>query len=179
MIARSVLDRTLPVTQLLQSKTADVLDGLHLISSLKTLGLNMRANVEYFHDVWYEEALSLASSVNVAEAKPRTCRRQCNRPNQPADNPSEYYKRSITIPFLDHLNNELQQRFDTSNMVAYQGLSIVPSKLIASVNKGLKLEWKEKFLCFCNFYKDDMPNYIAIPGELDLWEQYWKTFTGE
>ena len=20
-----------------------------------------------------------------------------------------------------------------------------------------------------------MPNYIAIPGELDLWKQYWKT----
>ena len=44
----------------------------------------MRVNVDYFHDVWYEDALTLASSVNVVEAKPRTCRRQCNRPNQPA-----------------------------------------------------------------------------------------------
>ena len=48
VISRSVLHRTLPVTQLLQSKTADVLDGLHLISSLKTLGNNMRVNVDYF-----------------------------------------------------------------------------------------------------------------------------------
>ena len=23
-----------------------------------------------------------------------------------------------------------------------------------------------------------MPNYIAIPGELDLWKQYWVTFKG-
>ena len=57
MVARLVLDRTLPVTQLLQSKSADVLDGLHLISTLKTLGHSMRENVGYFHDVWYQEAL--------------------------------------------------------------------------------------------------------------------------
>ena len=57
MTARSVLDGTLPVTQLLQSKTADVLGDLHLISSLKTLGHSIRANVKYFHDVWYKEVL--------------------------------------------------------------------------------------------------------------------------
>ena len=83
------------------------------------------------------------------------------------------------IPFLDFLNNELQQRFDTANMMVNKGLAIVPSKLIGSLNKCSKLCWKEKFLSFDNFYKDDMPNYIAIPGELDLWEQYWKTFKGD
>ena len=57
MIARSVLDRTLPITQLLQSKTVDVLDGLRLISSLKMLGHSRRVNVDYFHDVCYQEAL--------------------------------------------------------------------------------------------------------------------------
>ena len=93
-------------------------------------------------------------------------------------NASDYYKCAITIPFLDFLNNELQQRFDIANMMAYKGLAIVPSKLIGSLNKGSKLSWKE-FLSFANFYKDDMPNYIAIPGELDLWEQYWKTFKGD
>ena len=65
---------------------------------------------------------------------------RCNRPNQPADSVSEFS------------NNELQQRFDASNMMAYKGLAIVPSKLIGSLNKGSKLCWKEKFLCFANFY---------------------------
>ena len=36
VIARSVLHRTFPVTQLLQSKSVDVLDGLHLIKSHNT-----------------------------------------------------------------------------------------------------------------------------------------------
>ena len=86
---------------------------------------------------------------------------QCNRPNQPAD-VSDFYKCAITIPFLDYLNNELQQRFDTAKMI-YKGLTIVPSKLIGSLNKGSKLCWKEEFLSFVDFYKDDMSNYIAIP----------------
>ena len=115
----------------------------------------------------------------IAEAKPRTCLRQCNSPNQPADSASDYYKCSITIHFLDYLNNELQQRFDKFNLTAYNGVAIVPSKLIGSCNKGSKRCGKKKFLCFANFYKDDMPNYIAIPSELDLWEQYWKTFKGD
>ena len=65
------------------------------------------------------------------------------------------------------------------NIVAYQGLAIIPSKTIASVNKDpQQLNWQKKFLSFASFYKDDMPNYIAIPGELDLWKQYWVTFKG-
>ena len=74
-------------------------------------------------------------------------------PNQPADNASDYYKCAITIPFLDFLNNELQQRFDIANMMAYKGLAIVPSKLIGSLNKGSKLSWKEEFLSFANFFQ--------------------------
>ena len=104
----------------------------------------MRASVDYFHDAWYQEAL------------PITCGRQCNKPNQPADGVSDCYTCSITIHFLENLNNELQQRFDTPNMTAYKGLAILPSKLIRSLNKGSKLCWKEKRLCIANFYKDDV-----------------------
>ena len=168
VIASSVIDRNLLVTPLLQSKTADVLNGLHLISSLKPLGHSV--NVDYSHDVWYKEALLKLSLEHVED----------NVLGQTvADSVSDYYKCSISIHFLDYLNNELQQRLDTLNMTMYKGLAIVPSKLIGSLNRGSKLYWKEKFLCFANFYKDDMPNYIAIPDELDLWEQYWKTFKGD
>ena len=39
---RCVLDHTLPVTQLLQSKGGDIVAGLHLIQSLKNLFVAMR-----------------------------------------------------------------------------------------------------------------------------------------
>ena len=45
----------------------DVFGGLPLISSLKTLGYSMRANIDYFHDVWYQEALLKLSLEHVEE----------------------------------------------------------------------------------------------------------------
>ena len=175
VISRSVLDRTLPVMKLSQSKDNDILDEIHLIESLKSLAAYMRREVDYFHDIWYTQALSLAKDVNVLEAKPRTCRRQINWSNLPADDVSEYYKRSITIPLIDHLNSELRDRFDTSTMVAYEGLCLIPSKLISLLDKHTKLNWKERFHCFANFYEDDLPNLLALDAELDLWEKYWVT----
>ena len=44
VLIRSVLNMTLPVTQLLQSKSIDICDGLHLIESLKTLVIKMLMN---------------------------------------------------------------------------------------------------------------------------------------
>ena len=110
------------------------------------------------------------------EAKPRTCRQQINGSNLPADDVSEYYKRSITIPLIDHLNSELRDRFDTSTMVAYEGLCLIPSKLISLLNKHTKLNWKERFHCFANFYEGDLPNILALDAELDLWEKCWVTY---
>ena len=170
VIARSVLDRTLPVTQLLQSKAVDAFYGLHLISSLKTIGHSMRANVDYYHDVCCQEALLKLSLEHVEDNAMGQSNLQIV---------SDYYKCYITMHVFDYLNNELQKRFDTSNITAYKDLAIVPSKLIGSLNKGSNFCWKAKFLCFTTFYDDDMPYYIAIPGELDLWEQYWKTFKGD
>ena len=39
-------------------------------------------------------------------------------------------------------------------------------------------DWKEKFKLFINFYEDDLPNPLAVDGELDLWQSYWETYQG-
>ncbi len=50
---------TLFVT-LLQGKSIDIMDGIHLINSLKDNIILMRNSVEAYHDMWYKEALQLA-----------------------------------------------------------------------------------------------------------------------
>ena len=119
VITRCVFDYTLPVTQLLQNKSIDINHGIHLIQSLKDHIVAMRNNIDFYHLEWYNKALELASQVDVSEAKPRTCGRQINRGNTPADTASEYFKRTITIPMIDHLNLEINQRFDSSTITAY------------------------------------------------------------
>ena len=53
--------------------------------------------------------------------------------NAPTDDPEKYYRRNIFIPFLDHLINQLKERFRDKNDVPKQArlqeLMLVASRL--------------------------------------------------
>lgn len=180
VISRNILDLTLPVSQLLQSKVNDVMDGMHLIDALKGLGIRVRDQINFYHDTWYSQAVALAAEVDIEEKMPRIASRQTTRCNLPASNASEYYKRVITVPLIDHLNSDLKTRFDFSKVNAYYGFSVVPSKMISLLNTSNSDDqsWKEKFKIFTNFYEDDLPNALALDAELELWQKYWETYQG-
>ena len=97
VLTRNVLDITLPVTQLLQSKSIDICDGLHLIESLKALVITRRQDVDEFHSKWYKKALTLSEKINITETMPRVVGTQIHRSNTPAESVSDYYKRKITF----------------------------------------------------------------------------------
>ena len=130
VITRHVLDETLPVTQLLQGKGIDIMDGIDLINSLKDNVMLMRNSVDSYHDMWYDEALQLAAKVGLRETKPRTVGKQTTKANPPFKTISEYYKRIriITIPLIDHFNSSLQARFDIDSVNVYKGLSMFRPK---------------------------------------------------
>lgn len=176
VITRRVLDLTLPVTQLLQGKTNDVMDGIHLINSLKDHITLMRNTIDDFHNSCYEEALDLAEKVDVSEWKPRTTEKQTARANTPHNSISDYYKKIITIPLVDHLNSSLTARFDLDSVNVYKGLSIVPFKMLSLIARGI--DWKDDFKHVSLFYHDDLPTPLALDAELSLWVTYWQTYNG-
>ena len=100
VVTRSVLDRTLPATQLLQTKNADIIDGLNVISSLKELARAMLVDAKEYHTDWYSRALELAEKVNVQESKRRTCVRQVHRPNPQYTTISDYWFKVLTNEVL-------------------------------------------------------------------------------
>ncbi len=155
VISHNILDRLLPVTLLLQGKSIDIMDGIHLINTMKNDFTNFRNSIDSFHDAWYAEALDLAEKVEVEESKPRTVRRQTTRSNPPYKSISEYCKRTITIPLVNHINLALQHRFDTDSVNVYKGLSVVPTKMMSLKEKGL--DWRNDFKIVTNFYIDDLP----------------------
>ena len=67
VLTRSILDMTLPVTQLLQSKSIDICDDFHLIESLKALVITRRQDVDEFHSKWYKKALTLSEEINITD----------------------------------------------------------------------------------------------------------------
>ena len=72
VITRSVLDLTLPVTQLLQGPTIDIADATHLIESLKSFIFFKRNTVDTFHKSCYSDILELACKLGIEECKPKT-----------------------------------------------------------------------------------------------------------
>ena len=176
VITRNILDATLPVTELLQGKSIDVMDGLNLITTLKNDVTTMRTNVDFYHTTWYEEAFKLAKEVEVQEGKKRTVGRQTTRSNPPSQSFTEHYKLTITIPLLDHLQTSLNARFDLDSVNVYKGLSIVPAKMMSLSEKGI--DWKEQFKTASTFYYDDLPNPLALDAELRQWFIYWDTHNG-
>ena len=176
VVTRAVLDRTLPATKLLQTKNADIIDGIDIVSSLKDLAHSMLVDAREYHNDWYSRALKLAEQVNIQESKRRTCIRQVHRSNPNYDTIPDYYFKTVTVELLAHLCNQLEIRFDSSSMISYQGISIVPSKLISSFYSNNNINWRESFRCFVNFYEDDFPKLQVLKGELDAWERFWVAY---
>ena len=88
MLTRSVLDITLLVSQLLQSKSIDICDGFHLTESLKALVITRRQDVDEFHNKWYKNTGILTEEINIAETIPRVVGTQIRRSNTPAESVS-------------------------------------------------------------------------------------------
>ena len=82
----------------------------------------------------------------------------------------------VTIPLLDHLQSSLDTRFDLDSINVYKGLSIAPAKMLSLIDKGI--DWKENFEITANFYRDDLPNPLAVDAELFQWQTYWQTLIG-
>ncbi|XP_065642801.1 52 kDa repressor of the inhibitor of the protein kinase-like [Hydra vulgaris] len=177
-ITRNVFDITLPVTGMLQSKSNDIYDGLNLIRTLKDVISSFRSIADQHHQMCYEQALKIAHEPKFTEAKLRTSFISKNRNNAPSECVSDYFKITITIPLLDHLSTELGTRFDNTTIKFYKALVLVPTKMISEVRSSRDTSWKECIVPFSEFYRADLPNPLALPGDLVLWEAYWLNFEG-
>ena len=137
VITRNIFDLTLPVTQMLEAKEIDIMNGIKLVHTLNSLVITTGNEIDFYHDQWYNQATSLAAKIGVWESIPRRVPRQTMKENHPATNASDYYKRVITTPVIDHLNSDLKTQFDLDSINVYNGLSIVPSKIMSLINKHI------------------------------------------
>ena len=93
VIARSILDLTLPVTQLLQGPGIDIVNATHLIESLKGLICCKRNTVDTFHKKCYSDILQLPWKVCIEECQLRTSMLQRNGNNVLSQSTFDYSKK--------------------------------------------------------------------------------------
>ncbi|WAR26121.1 LOW QUALITY PROTEIN: P52K-like protein [Mya arenaria] len=103
-----LLSALVPLSNMLQAKDCDLLHAAN-----DTRGVMVLLQAERNDDeVWislFQKAVDIAGDVNVIPAAPRRYGRQQNRPNAPG-NTSEFWKRNMYLPFVDHLLVELEKR---------------------------------------------------------------------
>ena len=171
IITYHVLQLSLLVTELLQSKKNDIADGTHMIQSLIKRVSMIRHQVDRYHSSWYDKCISVTKRLNIPEKKPRTNKRQIFRDNHPSTSVCDFYKVSLTIQLLDTLQQHLESRFSDNALVAYTGLYLIPSKL--NTSRTDKKSLYELTKSFFEFYKSDLPFYERVEAELGLWQKYW------
>jgi len=88
----------------------------------------LRQDIDDTNHDWYSAAADLAEkSGTEGPCMPRICGRQTLKDNVTADTPESYFKRSLTIPFLDHLSAEIETRFSDTAKKAANGLNLIPT----------------------------------------------------
>ena len=105
-----------PLTKQLQSNNLDAVSAVEKITLLFTMLKRVRNDIDEIHNQWLSEAVQIAQKIETPPHVYRTVDFQMYRCNVPSDSPAEYYKRAISILFLDHLANQIETRFATKNI---------------------------------------------------------------
>jgi len=112
-----------------------------------------------------------AQLLDVAVSVPRVVTRQVHRSNIPADNPEDYYRKNIMIPFLDHILVEMRDRFSSVHQQKVKLLGLIPSIAVtydrASVEEVGQL------------YETDLPFPQVLGAEYRRWKALWKGVVNE
>ena len=134
VITTSCLKYLSALTASLEAETKDIVAAVSEIDNVIAALQEVRENIDTCHAQWFSTITEMLSEVGMEPSVPRRCGRQTQWSNVPADTPSEYFRRTISIPVLDHLLSELKSRFGSHQRTALLGLSIVPSLSLSPLN---------------------------------------------
>ncbi|XP_033729467.1 uncharacterized protein LOC117318612 [Pecten maximus] len=109
VVCEHILQSTVFLSTFLQNVSCDLMEA----ARESEVVINTLTNERNDPEVWnalFEKASDVAGHFDVIPSKPRTAGLQRHRHNVPAESPTEYWKRSLYIPFMDHMTLEITDR---------------------------------------------------------------------
>ena len=103
--------------------------GFQKVSEVKQHYQALREDVDKEHDLIYQKALLLTDKIGGEERIPRIIPRRQSRPNSEVQSPKDYWRVTVTIPFLDSIITELESRFGSEKRVHYELCALIPEVL--------------------------------------------------
>lgn len=169
VVTSSSLGYLMALTKSLQSEAKDIILAVSEVNNIVDVLKDLRENVDENHDRWFAEVATLCTCIGTEPSLPRLCGRQTQRSNIPSRTPNEYYKRTITIPLLDHIISEMVSRFSKHQQSIVNGLLLVPSII---VTKSLA-DATSQISQFGDLYSDDLPSPSSLQSEIHTWHMKW------
>ena len=114
------------LTRSLQARALDLVQAIKHIDTLKQVLRDARSNTEVQFNAIFASASRHAIEYDIPVKIPR-CSMQTALENHPGDNAEEYYRRSLAVPFLDHLQTEINDRFTPHSITALRCMGLIPS----------------------------------------------------
>ncbi|KAK3091798.1 hypothetical protein FSP39_022710 [Pinctada imbricata] len=172
VFAKYVIDTIKPLTVKLQKRDNDIAKANKLIVDHVSRVKEMRENVDDEFESCFLDAKKIADDIEMEVTIPRTCGKQKHRVNVSSNDPAEYYKLAVAIPFLDYFLQELSSRFLKEDQVAYSLCSLLPENIVCFSDDELS-----KLASGLEFWNDDLPclSKRDFVRELTEWRRQCKT----
>lgn len=150
----------------LQGPSQDIASGVALVSDCAAQIKALRDDVDNYAHRIFEHSCRIAERSEIPISMPRVSLRQQHRSNPPSTSVEEYFKLSVTIPFLDHIHSDLVTRF-----AAHVKQSATIQKLIpAHIKSDSSVDELKEAVAF---YEEDLPNADLVDEEYHLWKSKW------
>ena len=154
------------LTKSLQSEAEDIVEAVSEIDNLRSVLQVLRDNVDKYHDKWLAEVEQMCTAVGTEPSLPRVCARQTHCSDISSQTPTEYYRRIIIIPLLDHMLSEMDCRFSTHQQTAVTSLYLVPSVLVSKTLKSTLAKLGD-------MYSNYLPNPTSLQSDIHTWYLKW------
>ena len=129
------------------------------LKSVRNVGID-----EYSHRIFeHSSKIAEKSGISVTMPRIRMCRKHCSNPEY--DSCEDYFKKTVMIPFLDHLINDISSRF-TNHSKQAASLQDLP----VNITEGTSTSSMKDAI---DFYSDDLPNSDIIDEEFSRWKCKW------
>ena len=141
----------------------DIVSGVRSVMECCKELEGVRENVDHFSCRVFEHASRIAETSGITVSMPRVSTLQRHRSNPEYASVDDYFKKTVTIPFLDQL---ISSRFTKHSKQAASLQNLVPINIsdktdIGSIQDAVK------------FYSNDLPNPMLLDEEVCRWKTKW------
>ena len=154
-----------PISIKLQFRYYDIIKAYKEVKDIIMELKALLASDTMLHSL-YEQSVMVADELDVVPSVHRTTGRQRHRENPEYSTVEEYYHRSVVIPLLDNLIEQMEERFGNTKVMALKLLCLVPSELSGAST--------ESFEDVASLYSSDLPNPALYSMEVWRWKNKWQ-----